>query len=58
MSPHDKKKVHFLADEPLLKGARDLTDGEKKAVRAETARYAAGDKAVEADLNKVMGADK
>jgi hypothetical protein len=49
---------HLLVTNPILAGARELNDAEKEAVRAETARYAAGDKAVEAELNKTMGAEK
>jgi hypothetical protein len=55
MSPDHK---HFVVDQAILHGARELTDAEKEAVRAETARYAKGDAEVEADLNKVMGAEK
>lgn len=49
---------HLLATNEILRGARELNEAEKAAVRAETHRYAAGDEAVEAELNKAMGAEK
>lgn len=59
MSPHGKKKIHFTADDPLLQGARDLTDGEKKGWKRETKSHAdrkhGGDPKVEDELNGYMG---
>lgn len=49
---------HLIATNEILRGARELNDAEKEAVRAETHRYAKGDAEVEADLNKAMGAEK
>lgn len=62
MSPHSKKKSQLRSDDPLLAGARDLTDGEKKAWKRETKSHAdrkhGGDPKVEDELNGYMGVAK